>query len=70
LSVTPGGNVDGVHGEGNANAVSAKVGAGYPVAATWKLPAVPMAKVVELPVVMAGAWLTVSVTVLVDVVPA
>jgi hypothetical protein len=67
VNVTPEGNVDGAH---PLNAVSEKVGAGYPVAATWKLPAVPTVKVVEPPVVMVGACLTVSATVLVEVVPA
>jgi hypothetical protein len=70
LSVTPEGNADGVQDVGTENAVLEKVGAGYPLAATWKLPAVPTVKVVELPVVMVGACLTVSVTVLVEVDPA
>ena len=51
LRVTPVGRVP----------VSAKVGAGLPVAVTVKVPAVPTAKVVELPEVMAGAWFTVRV---------
>ena len=43
--------------------VSVKVGAGYPVASTVKVPAVPAAKVAELPEVIVGAWSTVSVNV-------
>ena len=44
--------------------VSAKVGAGLPLAVTVKVPALPTVKVVELPEVMVGAaeaGLTVSV---------
>src|SRR5437879_5686934 len=40
---------------------SVKVGAGKPVAVTVKEPAVPTVKVVLSALVMAGAWLTVSV---------
>ena len=41
--------------------LSVNVGAGYPVAVTVKLPAVPAVNVVLLALVMAGAWPTVSV---------
>jgi hypothetical protein len=42
---------------------SEKVGAGKPVAVTVNVPAAPTVKVVALPLVIAGAWLTVSVNV-------
>ncbi len=38
-----------------------KVAAGDPVAITAKLPTVPTVNVVPAPLVMAGAWFTVSV---------
>src|SRR6267378_2489101 len=49
--------------------VSLKVGAGKPVAATVKLPAVPTVNVVLLALVMAGAWLIVRVKLWVAFVP-
>jgi hypothetical protein len=60
LKVTPEGNVDGAH---PANAVLENVAAGVPVAVAVKLPAVPTVKLVELALVMAGAWSTVRVNV-------
>jgi hypothetical protein len=41
--------------------VSVKDGVGAPVAVTVKLPAVPTVNVVLLALLIAGAWLTVSV---------
>ena len=46
-----------------ANAVFAKVAAGVPVAVTVKLPATPTVKLVELALVITGAWPTVKVNV-------
>ena len=55
-NVTPEGKVDGVQ---PLNAVFENVGAGLPDAVAWKLPALPTKKLVELALVMAGAWLVV-----------
>ena len=44
-----------------------RVGVGEPVAVTVKVPALPTVKVVELTLVMAGAWFTVRVKVWVAV---
>jgi hypothetical protein len=38
------------------NAVFENVGAGLPDAVAWKLPALPTKKLVELALVIAGAW--------------
>ena len=51
LKVTPAGNAPD----------SLRVGAGDPLAVTVKLPALPTVNVVLLALVIAGAWLTVSV---------
>jgi hypothetical protein len=66
-NVTPEGKVDGVQ---PLKAVFENVGPGIPDAVTWKLPAVPTKNVVELALVIAGvlvagAWLTVVLSVLV-----
>ena len=58
LSVMPEGNVEGVQ---PANATLENVAAGVPVAVAVKLPAVPTVKLVELALVIVGAWSTVSV---------
>jgi len=58
VNVMPEGNVDGVH---PANAALENVAAGVPVAVVVKLPAVPTVKLVELALVMVGAWSTVRV---------
>jgi hypothetical protein len=52
-NVTPEGKVDGVQ---PLNAVFENVGAGLPDAVAWKLPALPTKKLVELALVIAGAW--------------
>jgi len=49
--------------------VSVRLGAGKPVVATEKLPAAPTVNVVEAPLVIAGAWPTVSVKLCVAAVP-
>ena len=54
---------------GRVPVVTAKVGAGKPLAATVKLPAVPTVKVALAALVMVGAWPTVSVKVCVASVP-
>jgi hypothetical protein len=54
--VTLEGKIDGVQ---PLNAAFENVGAGLPDAVTWKLPAVPTKKLVELALVMVGAWLVV-----------
>jgi hypothetical protein len=59
VNVTPLGNVP----------VALTVGVGLPVAVTVKLPAVPTVNVVLAPLVIAGAWLTVSVKLCVAAVP-
>jgi hypothetical protein len=56
-NVTPGGKVDGVQ---PLNAVFENVGAGLPDAVTWKLPALPTKKLVELALVIAGALLVIA----------
>ena len=56
LNVTPEGSVDGAQ---PANAALENVAAGVPVAVAVKLPAVPTVKLVELALVMVGAWSTV-----------
>jgi len=58
LKVTPEGNVDGAQ---PLNATLENVAAGVPVAVAVKLPAVPTVKLVELALVMTGAWSTVRV---------
>ena len=58
LNVMPEGKVDGAH---PANAALENVAAGVPVAVAVKLPAVPTVKLVELALVMVGAWSTVRV---------
>ena len=55
-NVTPEGKVEGVQ---PLNAVFENVGAGLPDAVAWKLPAFPTKKLVELALVIAGAWLVV-----------
>ena len=55
-NVTPEGKVEGVQ---PLNAVFENVGAGLPDAVAWKLPALPTKKLVELALVIAGAWLVV-----------
>jgi hypothetical protein len=54
--VTPAGKSDGVQ---PLNAAFENVGAGLPNAVTLKLPAVPTKKLVELALVIVGAWLVV-----------
>ena len=54
---------------GRVPVVTAKVGAGKPVAATVKLPAVPTVKVALAALVMVGDWPTVRVKVCVASVP-
>ena len=53
-NVTPVGKVDGVQ---PLDAVFEKVGAGLPDAVTWKVPAVPTEKLVELALVIPGLGL-------------
>jgi hypothetical protein len=52
-NVTLGGKLDGLQ---PLNAVFENVGAGLPDAVAWKVPTLPTKKLVELALVIAGAW--------------